>query len=98
MKKSLLTLAALLALSACSSSKKEDVAEAAPVTAAAPVETVSPTPMEPHWSRPNTSIAETAQQVSRCEYDVGMNTGIADSKRHDMFEACMQKEGYSWIE
>ena len=72
MKKSLLTLAALLALSACSSSKKEDVAEAAPVTA--------------------------AQQVSRCEYDVGMNTGIADSKRHDMFEACMQKEGYSWIE
>ena len=97
MKKTLFTVAALLALSACSS-KKEVAEEAAPVAEAPVAAAVAPTPIEPHWSRPNTSIAETAQQVSRCEYDVGMNTGIADSKRHDMFEACMQKEGYSWIE
>ena len=96
MKKTLFTLAALLALSA-GSSKNEVAEEAAPV-AETPVAAVAPTPIEPHWSRPNTSIAETAQQIGRCEYDVGMNTNIADSKRRDMFDACMRKDGYTWVE
>ena len=97
MKKSLISLAALLALTACSS-KKEEAMEVAAPAAETPVEVAAPQPVEPHWSRPNTSIAETAQQISRCEYDVGMNTSVADNKRHDLFDACMKKEGYSWVE
>lgn len=95
MKKSLLTLAALVALTACSS--KEEAPAPAPVTETA-TEMPAPQPVEPHWSRANTSIAETAQQISRCEYDVGMNTAIPDNKRHELFDACMKKEGYSWVE
>ena len=76
MKKTLFTLAALLALSACSS--KNEVAEEAAPVAETPVAAVAPTPIEPHWSRPNTNIA--------------------DSKRRDMFDACMRKDGYTWVE
>ncbi|MDO4643618.1 MAG: hypothetical protein Q4A74_07240 [Cardiobacteriaceae bacterium] len=100
MKKTLLIVGVLVAITACSSKTEEPIqVNNEPVRPIKAVEPIAPPPQViPHWEREGASEQEIEQQLSRCEYDVGMNTNVADSKRRDLIDACMKKEGYYWVE
>lgn len=52
----------------------------------------------PEWTKLDATPYERQTIISRCKYEIGMNSSIPDNseKARNLFNQCMQKEGFRY--